>query len=328
MVCHSAWHYRWSERTNTRESDKIGADREGERQETDDSHLECLVLHPKPHRPQVWSRHSLEVRQQEINIKSRTQKQNQIWSVICDGLLHLKTASAIFNLCFQDAFQRCISPDGYAVQSPRRSVPGSHRPPAGSECGCYRGRTVGPGPWCLSNNGLGNIPADKEEEERKEGRRRLYAVQVMNLATRKRQATRCQCVYRTSECTKASLLWIIPHVATPIATIWPWLLRAWSLTACPTCFITPACVPPVMIHAPVYNTLHVPIQWTIQYVHIFQHICMWTYFWFFSISKIFLEIIQTESGVFTSQRWADCRGRIHKYSENTLRKLLTSTKGF
>lgn len=36
------------------------------------SHSECLVLHLEPHTPQGWSHHSLEVRQQEINIKSRS----------------------------------------------------------------------------------------------------------------------------------------------------------------------------------------------------------------------------------------------------------------
>lgn len=43
-----------------------------------------------------------------------------------------------------------------------------------------------------------------------------------------------------------------PHVAIPMTTrraLLPWATK-WSCTASPTCFMTPACIPPVMIHAP------------------------------------------------------------------------------
>lgn len=66
---------------------------------------------------------------------------NEIWDADRN-----ESPLAIINLCFQDSSQRCIFPDGYAAQSPPRTVLGSRRPPAGSGCGCYRGRRGGPGP--------------------------------------------------------------------------------------------------------------------------------------------------------------------------------------
>lgn len=67
------------------------------------------------------------------------------------------------DLCVRGSSPRWVSRDACVVRSPRRNVPGFHRPPAGSACGCRPGRKKDPVPHHLSNNGLGNNPAVKEE---------------------------------------------------------------------------------------------------------------------------------------------------------------------
>lgn len=146
--------------------------------------------------------------------------------------LHLKWLNADLNsisapadLCFQDASWRCTSPDGSSVRSPHHTFHASHYLPAENGCGCCPGRRAGPAHWYPTHNGQENNPAVREIKKKK--------WQKLN---KKKKTKLIKSDYwnkikmvRTPGRTRASLLWIAPHVATPIATIWPFeelLLRA------------------------------------------------------------------------------------------------------